>query len=149
MTGEQDHYGSALNGPRTPEGRLIPRIRSGAEPFWESCRRHAMELQRCTGCRRFRYYPTPICPHCWSRETEWAPVSGNGDVYSFSWVHRPAPGFQDLAPYAYALVELPEGVVMPTNVVDVGEDELAIGMPVRVRYHELTDDVTLPVWAPA
>lgn len=144
--GTQQHYGSALDAPRTPEGRLIPRIRPESARFWESCRLHAMELQRCASCATFRYYPAPICPRCWSLEFAWTPVSGRGVVYSYSWVHRPAPGFKDLVPYAYALVELEEGPVMPTNVVEVDPGELAIGMPVVVSYLELTDEITLPVF---
>ncbi|WP_425568294.1 Zn-ribbon domain-containing OB-fold protein [Nonomuraea rubra] len=33
--------------------------------------------------------------------------------------HRPAPGFEDEAPYAIAVVELEEGVRMMTNLVGV------------------------------
>ena len=146
--GTQQHYGSALDAPRTPEGRLIPRIRPESERFWESCRLHAMELQRCRACNAFRYYPAPICPRCWSLEADWTPVSGNGVVYSYSWVHRPAPGFRDLVPYAYALVELEEGPVLPTNVVETTPDELRIGMDVAVDYLDLTDRISLPVFVP-
>lgn len=129
--------------------RALPVRNLDNDEFFESCARQAMALQRCAACQRFRYYPAPICPHCGSLEFAWEPVSGRGSVHTFSWVHRPAPGFEDLVPYAYALVELAEGPVLATNIVDVGEDELVIGMPVEVVYAKLTDDITLPHFRPA
>jgi hypothetical protein len=33
---------------------------------------------------------------------------------------------------------------MLTNIIGITPADLAIGMPVRVRFHELGDDVTLP-----
>jgi uncharacterized OB-fold protein len=47
-------------------------------------------------------------------------------------------------PYAPAIVTLDEGYQMLTNIVGVAPADLAIGMPVRVRFHAVGDDVTLP-----
>jgi len=147
--GEQDHYASALGSQRTPEGRLLPTGRPQSEGFWKSVRAHELALQRCSSCGAFRYYPAPICPECWSRDFAWEPVSGRGVVYSFTWVYRPAMGFENDVPYAYALVELEEGPVLPTNVVNVGVETLRIGLPVEVAYLDLTDEVTIPQFQPA
>ncbi|MFT3866729.1 MAG: Zn-ribbon domain-containing OB-fold protein [Solirubrobacterales bacterium] len=128
--------------------RALPQRNEENSRFWDSCSEHAMELQKCDSCGRFWYYPSPICPHCGSLEFTWAPVSGRGVVHSFTWVHRAAPGFEDLVPYAYALVELEEGPVMATNIVGVGEPGLKIGLPVAVSYLDLNDEVTLPLFEP-
>lgn len=78
----------------------------------------------------------------------WTPVSGLGSVYTFTWVYRPAPGFEERAPYAYALVELEEGPVMATNIVDTTELELRIGLPVQVTYEDVLPGISLPLFKP-
>ncbi|MFT3866708.1 MAG: OB-fold domain-containing protein [Solirubrobacterales bacterium] len=119
-------------------------------PFWESCREHAMRLQECAECGFLRYYPGPVCPECSSRECRWAAVAGTGTVYTFSVVERPAsPAFAADVPYVYAVVELDEGPMMPTNVVDVDPAEVTIGMRVEIAYRDVTPEVTLPAFRPA
>jgi uncharacterized OB-fold protein len=148
-TNEQQHYGTVLRRRRTEGGRLIPVPNEVTAPFWASCRERRMRLQRCDACSSFRYYPTPICPHCWSRRHSWVEVGGRGTIYSFTWVHRPAPGFRDQVPYAYALVQLDEGPVMPTNIVGADPGTIAVGDAVTVDYLELAPKVLLPVFRTA
>src|SRR5215472_11130718 len=133
----------------TATRRALPVRNLDNQRFFDSCAEHRMELQKCAACARFRYFPAGICPYCGTLEYEWSQVSGLGTVYSFTWVYRPAPGFEDAVPYAYALVELDEGPVKATNIVNTREAELKIGLPVRVHYEDVTDDVTLPLFEPA
>jgi uncharacterized OB-fold protein len=96
-----------------------------------------------------RYYPAPICSSCGSLDFTWEPVSGKGVVYTYSIVRRPAtPAFKDDVPYVYAIVELEEGPMMPTNIVGVPVDDVAIGTPVQLTYRDMTDEITLPVFTP-
>ena len=128
--------------------KALPQRTSENARLWDSCLQRAMELQRCSSCRAFRYYPAPICPECASLDFDWERITGRGTVYSFTWVYRAAPGFERDVPYAYALVQLEEGPVMATNIVNVGEDELAIGMPVTIHYRDVTPEFTLPLFEP-
>ena len=125
-------------------GRALPRPTQDDAPFFASVHARNMALQRCVACRRFRYYPAPICPHCASFHFAWEPVSGRGTVHSFTWVYRAAPGFEAMVPYAYGVVELEEGPMMTTVFVDVGIDQLRIGLPALVSYEQVTEDCTLP-----
>jgi uncharacterized protein len=47
------------------------------------------------------------------------------------------------------VVELPEGVRMVGNIVRFPSEDVYVGMPVRVTYEEMDDELTLPMWAPA
>ena len=105
-------------------------------------------MQRCDGCGEFRFYPTPICPFCHSAAFSWDDVRGDGVVYSFSIVHRPAPGFQEEGLYVYGLVELADGPVMPTNIVGVPPADVYVGQPVRAEFIALDDGVSIPVFTP-
>lgn len=118
-------------------------------PFWEACRRHELAMQRCARCGRFRFTPRRMCPACQSVDCEWVPVSGRGTVYSRVVCHPPVlPAFAERAPYAVVLVELEEDPALRLlgNVLDCPPEQVEIGMPVRVEFQDLTDEITLPQW---
>ena len=48
-----------------------------------------------------------------------------------------------------ALVELEEGAMMTSNVVNVDPGAVHIGMKVQVVYRAVSDDITLPLYEPA
>ena len=72
-------------------------------------------------------------------------AAGTGTVFSYV-VHRhpPVPGKE--LPIVIALIDLDEGVRMVGEVVDVADDEIEIGMPLRVDFNRIDDELTLPVW---
>jgi len=47
------------------------------------------------------------------------------------------------------IVELEEGVRLMTNIVDCRPEDLYIGMPVKVVFDDVTEEVTLPKFKPA
>lgn len=119
-------------------------------PYWDSAKRHALELQRCGGCGRFRYPPSAFCPHCLSEEAEWQPASGKAAVYSFIIVHqRYDPSFADDLPYNVAIVELDEGPRLVTNIVGCRNEDIHVGMPLVITYADVTEEFTLPKFRPA
>jgi hypothetical protein len=120
-----------------------------SKPYWDSVAAHAMELQRCTRCETFRFYPTAVCPECFSTGFDWRPVSGRARLYSYSIVHKPVTeAFAEESPYVVALITLAEGPTMMTNLVEVPHEEIAIGMELRVGYRDF-DGFTLPMALPA
>jgi uncharacterized OB-fold protein len=119
-------------------------------PFWDSIKAHAAKIQQCSGCRRFRFIPTEICAFCHNPHYEWAPISGSGEVYTYTVVHRAGtPAYQADAPYVIAHVTLPEGVRMSSNLIGIKPEEARIGMPVKLVYEDVTPDHTLYKFAPA
>ena len=107
---------------------------------------------RCADCGSTYFYPRPICPACFSRNTTWVQSSGRGTVYAFSIVHRPpTPAFQEQVPYVAALVELEGGARIPTNLVEVEPDpaRIRVGMAVEVVFEEVSETIALPKFRPA
>jgi uncharacterized OB-fold protein len=45
-----------------------------------------------------------------------------------------------------ALVELAEGVRSLAELTDVSPDEVHIGLPVRIGFARVDDELTMPVW---
>jgi len=118
-------------------------------PFWEWCRRHELRLQQCDDCGTFRYHPRPRCPQCQSARASWNAVRGTGTVASFTIVHPPVlPAFADRVPYNAVVVQLDEGPFMVSNLLDVANDDIEVGMPVAVTFVDLDDEIALPQFRP-
>lgn len=112
-------------------------------PFWQGCRSGELRYQRCLACGLSNFPPTEHCRQCLSAELRWTQSGGVGEIYSWTVVHRPVtPEFEP--PYAPAIVTLDEGYQMLTNIVGVAPEDLAIGMRVRVEFHAVGPDLTLP-----
>jgi uncharacterized OB-fold protein len=128
----------------TRPSRPRPQVTEASQPYWASIAEHAMRLQRCTRCGTYRFYPTAVCPACWSTGVRWEPVSGDATLHSFTIVHKPVTdAFADETPYVVALVTLAEGPTLMTNVVGVPHEDLAIGMALRIVYRDF-DGFSLP-----
>jgi uncharacterized OB-fold protein len=68
-------------------------------------------------------------------------------VYSCSVVWRPAsPEFQ--SPYAVGIIDVEEGWQMLANLIGCDSDEVYIGMPVTVEFHEIGAGYSLPYFRP-
>lgn len=120
-----------------------------SEPYWAGCRRHELLLQRCGACGDFRFPPAPLCPRCRSPHATWTSATGAGRVYSWIVVMHPVPDvYATDVPYVIALVELDEGVRMPTNIVGCAPDAIQAGMPVEVVFDDVAGGVTLPKFRP-
>ena len=126
----------------------IPTITSEMRPFYEAAKRHELFVQRCKGCGAHRFPARDLCSECLSRDVEWVKVSGNGEVFSFNIMHQVYhPGFADEVPYAVVLVKLQEGAKLNSNLVGVKPHDIRVGMPVKVVFEDITDEITLPKFA--
>ncbi|WP_118913854.1 Zn-ribbon domain-containing OB-fold protein [Mycobacterium shigaense] len=112
-------------------------------PFWRGCAEEELRYQRCASCDEANFPPTEHCRQCLSLDLRWTTGGGFGEIYSWTVVYRPvSPEFAP--PYAPAIITLDEGYQMLSNVVGVTPEDLAVGMRVRVRFHAVGPDLTLP-----
>ncbi|MBZ5733437.1 OB-fold domain-containing protein [Nocardioides sp. TRM66260-LWL] len=116
--------------------------------FWDGALAGELRLQRCEACGALRHPPGPVCPDCGALERGHVVASGRGTVYSYV-IHRhpPVPGKE--LPILLAVIDLEEGPRMVGEIVDLPEDELVIGLPVRVDFRAVDDELSLPVWRKA
>jgi uncharacterized OB-fold protein len=72
------------------------------------------------------------------------PLSDKGKVWVFSVIHQSFPGIK--TPYVTAVVDLPEGVSVKSNLIDVEPEELeknpqkGFGMPVELVVNQVATD---------
>jgi uncharacterized protein len=120
------------------------------KPFWDASRDERLVIPHSGSTGAPFWHPREVAPDTLEPDVQWRDASGEGTVYAVSVMHKPGPG-RDPAdgPYAVALVDLPEGVRIMTNVVGCDPDDVTPGMAVRVAWHELSDGRKLPMFEPA
>src|SRR5207237_6349879 len=89
--------------------------------------------QRCTACGAVYLGTRLACARCTEQgRFEEIALSRRGELWVWSIVHQSAPGVP--VPYVVGIVDLPEGVSVRCNLIDVEPDpaRLRFGMPVEI-----------------
>ena len=145
-----DTWGSEGSLVMSGYAKPIPTVTPELRPFFEAAKRRELVVQRCDDCGTHRFPAREICSNCLSRAVRWVPVSGRGEVFSYNVMHQVYhPGFAAEVPYAVVVVKLEEGAKLTSNLVGISPHDIRIGMPVRVVFEDVSDDVTLPKFAAA
>ncbi|MBW2391569.1 MAG: OB-fold domain-containing protein [Deltaproteobacteria bacterium] len=156
----------------------LPVATATSRPFWEALTRHEVQIQQCSACHAWIYYPRTCCPRCLSPELQWQQISGTGTLYSFTIARRPtapfwadelpqliamvelysftiarrptAPFWADELPQLIAMVELDEGPRLTSTLCNVEEDAIRVGMRLQPVFDDIADkNVTLLRYEPA
>ena len=124
----------------------LPVASKWSQPFWDGAKQHKLLLKKCKKCGNIDHPPYVLCTSCWSDQAEWIQASGKGKIYAFSTVLLGAPAefIADL-PYINAMIDLAEGPRMLMNAVKgIKEEQLKIGMDVKIVFEDVTDKISLP-----
>ena len=134
--------------PSPPKStRLNPVVTLENKFFWAAADREELVGERCGNCRKFRFPPRPMCPHCHSLQREEVKLSGRGTVYSWIQPRHPMPaGFAE--PPIVALIDLEEGFRFVSNLYDVALADVKPAMPVEVFFVPTMTNRKLPVFRP-
>jgi uncharacterized protein len=139
--------GDAIEGSVPGAGQVMrPPHSPDTEFFWAGTSIGELRIQRCGVCGALRHPPGPACLDCGATEKQdYQVAAGTGAVYSYV-VHRhpPVPGKQ--LPIVIALVELTEGIRMLGELHGVSREQVSIGLPVRVYFSRIDDELVLPGW---
>lgn len=120
------------------------------QPWFDALRKHQLLLQYFPSADHYQFPYSDRCTKDWSTEWEWRESKGRGTVYTWGLMHQVyEPAWAEETPYVLAVVELDEGPRMSTTLVNVAHDAIKIGMPVRVVFDDVTEDVTIAKFEPA
>jgi len=127
----------------------MPKPVKWSKPFWEGTKQHKLLLKRCKSCGHIDHPPYLYCTECQGDDCEWIEASGKATLYAFAINEYgvPFPFMPDL-PYVTALLDLPEGPRMLSNVVECDPKELRNGMELEVVFEDASPEITLPKWRP-
>jgi len=133
----------------------LPDMRPEGDHFWAGTREHKLLLPTDAQGKPF-WYPRALVPGV-LEPAGWVESTGTGTVYTYS-VHfiGPSKAYKGDPPHVVALIDLDDGVRMMSNLVrdepdypSIDPDDVSIGMKVRVVFHDVTDEITLPKFVPA
>ncbi|GAA4728277.1 OB-fold domain-containing protein [Nocardioides endophyticus] len=128
-----------------PVEHVMPRRDADSEPFWAAVERHSLEVPQCRDCKQLRWFPSRLCPGCWSDAADWKPLDGSGTVYSWSTVRRaPSASFRDEVPYIIGLVDLAPNVRMFTRILCDRPEQVEVGAAVKVEFQNREGGLVLP-----
>jgi uncharacterized OB-fold protein len=113
------------------------------QSFFEQARQGKLIGIKCGGCGALAIPPRELCPECGRRQWSPVPLSGDGEIASFTVIRIAPRGHLGDAPYAIAAVRLVEGVSLLGRVVDIPFDDLAIGRKVRFRPLRIHDQTAI------
>jgi uncharacterized OB-fold protein len=129
--------------------RLIPvddDIDTGG--FFQAAQRGELVVRACSACGAFLHVPRAYCRTCGSWEGRWVPVSGRGNLYSWTVAeHQVHPAYP--VPYTIVLVELDDAPGVRLIGSLPGSPQLVEGMAMRVRFETIHDGAVIPQWEPA
>lgn len=121
-----------------------------AEAYLEAAAEHQLVVPLCLDCDEYFFPPRVVCPYCLGDDLILEESDGRGALYSFSIVRTEGhPGRGNAAPYPVALVELDDGPVIFSTVVECDPNKLSVGMGLTVEFRELTEGQPYPVFVPA
>lgn len=127
-----------------PERLPLPQPFEEALPFWESLKRQELRLQKCRKCGEMSQPPKAMCASCHSFDMDWALASGRGTIFSYIVTRQPIhPALVGHTPFATVQVQLEEGPIVTSNIIDVPPDEISIGLPVRATFKQVNENVAL------
>ena len=95
---------------------------------------------RCTSCGAHYFPKRQICIACGHEGLDEAELSGRGKVWTYTIAGQTPPGSLVEAPYALAVVELPEKVAIRTVLTDVDLDVVKVGMDVEITLAKMKED---------
>lgn len=129
--------------------RYAPTPTPDTEHFWEGTRNHKLLLQRCKDSGTVYFPPRAFCPENGSTNIEVFEASGKAKLISYTINNRQHPSFE--SPYAIAIVQLEEGPMMMSNIVDCEQtpEALVLDMPLEVTFEKVSDVITVPLFRPA
>jgi uncharacterized protein len=138
-----------------PYNKPLPDMRPEGDRFWAGMREHKLLLPTDSEGRPF-WYPRALTPGT-LEPVGWVESPGTGTIYSYS-IHYfgPSKAYKGDPPHVVILVDLDEGPRMMSNLAKDEEgypsadpDDVSIGMKVRLVFHDVTDEITLPKFVAA
>lgn len=129
----------------------VPEADELTAEFWEGCSGRELRIQKCASCGTHRHIPKRICSRCRSFDYTWEVSGGDGRIFSYIVVHHSVhPATESVVPYNVSVIELEDcgGVLVTSNVVDCANDDLYVGMPVRLVWEPVDQELSLYRFAP-
>jgi len=92
---------------------------------------------RCKDCGKVYFPPRADCAGCLGNNMEWFDVDGKGKLVTYSKLEYAPVGFENDIPYSIALLDFGNYKVFGRLAGDIPEEEIKVGMEMKVVPNEL------------
>ena len=92
----------------------------------------------CSNCERYSFPFRQICIFCHSREVQKTYLGPKGRLHTFTICRVPVP--HTTPPYAMGHINLPEGLMIFSQLTDWAGEDLKIGMEMELVVEKLKTD---------
>lgn len=116
------------------------------EQFYKFLQQGKLMVGKCQKCGKLHLPPRPLCDNCYSQEFSWIQVSGKGKLLTYTVINVAPAQFQALAPYAVGIVELENGLKIPGMIQDIKQEQLEIGMELKLDFGTCSTPQQWPAW---
>jgi scaffold protein (connect acetoacetyl-CoA thiolase and HMG-CoA synthase) len=116
------------------------------EEFYKYCSERKLMAVRCIRCRQVMVPPRAICSNCRHSRVEWVELSQKGKLVTYTIVHVSPQQFKHMTPYAVGIVEMPEGVKIPSIIRTSRLEDLKIGMQLEADFSPRPQEGGWPNW---
>jgi uncharacterized OB-fold protein len=129
----------------------LPEPTPVSQRFWDALREHRILIQYSPSSGRYVFYPRTLAPRTLADDLEWREIDGAGSLYTYTVARRPTgPPWVDKLPQLLAVVEWDVGPRVSTELVDVGPEDIRVGMRVTPVFCDVPGaGITLLRYRPA
>jgi len=92
---------------------------------------------KCKDCGKVYFPPRADCHNCLGSNMEWFDVTGKGKLLTYSKLEYAPVGFENDLPYSIALLDFGDYKVFGRLASDIPDDEIKVGMEMKVVPNEL------------
>ncbi len=102
--------------------------------------RYRLIATKCLNCNTIYFPPRSMCPDCRRKsKIEEMPLSGEGEVYTYTIIYTAPVGFEEHVPYMIAIIKAKEGVLLTGQIVS-SFDKITIGSKVEMVFRKISED---------
>ena len=116
------------------------------EEFYKFVSQKKLMAVRCVRCQHIMVPPRQICSECRSSTVEWMQLGTKGKLVTYTVVHVAPPQFRHMTPYTVGIVEMPEGVKLPSIIRASRLESLKVGMELEADFSLNPQDSSWPQW---
>ncbi len=104
------------------------------EQFYRFIAEKKLMAVKCEDCGSMFVPPRPMCTTCFSKELAWTQLDTKGELITYTVIYIAPEQFQPIAPYAYGIIELKDGLRLPGMIKGVEHEKIEVGMELEVDF---------------
>ena len=88
---------------------------------------------RCDSCGEHHFPAEATCPSCAGDHVTAVALTGPGELWAWTAVTAPPPGYRGEVPFGFGVVELPEHIRVVTRITEPDPARLHLGQVMRLE----------------